>query len=56
MMFQSERRLLSIGFPLEDALTLCDSLRRDGSELEAFVDDQETLFNQRIELLKRMEG
>lgn len=56
MMFHEERRLLSIGFPLEDALALCNSMRRDDGELETFVNKQESLFHQRMEQLKRMEG
>lgn len=32
-----EMRLHSLGFPLEDALTLCDSLRKEGT-LKQFVE------------------
>ena len=32
-----EMRLHSLGFPLEDALTLCDSLRKEGT-LKEFVE------------------
>ena len=35
-----EMRLRSLGFPLEDALTLCDSLRKEGT-LKQFVEKLE---------------
>lgn len=35
-----ERRLMALGFPLEDAVTLCHSLRKEGT-LEDFVRQQE---------------
>ena len=35
-----EMRLHSLGFPLEDALTLCDSLRKEG-RLKQFVEELE---------------
>lgn len=35
-----ERRLLAAGMPLEDAISNCCSMRRDGS-LPAFVAEQE---------------
>ena len=35
-----EMRLHSLGFPLEDALTLCDSLRKEGI-LKQFVEELE---------------
>ena len=35
-----EMRLHSLGFPLEDALTLCDSLRKEGA-LKQFVEQLE---------------
>ena len=35
-----EMRLHSLGFPLEDALTLCDSLRKEGT-LKQFVEKLE---------------
>lgn len=35
-----ELRLHSLGFPLEDALTLCDSLRKEGT-LKQFVEELE---------------
>lgn len=35
-----ERRLLAAGMPLEDAISMCDDLRREGT-LREFVDDKE---------------
>jgi len=35
-----EQRLISFGYPLEDALTLCHSLRREGL-LEKFIEEEE---------------
>lgn len=51
MIFSEERRLLHIGFPLEDAITLCSSMRRDG-ELETFIQYQEEIFNNRVKQLE----
>lgn len=35
-----EQRLISLGWPLEDAVTLCNSLRKEGV-LQAFVEAEE---------------
>lgn len=51
MIFSEERRLLHIGFPIEDAITLCDSMRRSG-ELESFIQNQEEVFNNRVKQLE----
>lgn len=32
-----ELRLVSIGWPLSDALTFCHTMRREGNDLERFV-------------------
>lgn len=40
-----EQRLISIGFPLEDALTICYSLRKEGT-LRQFVEEQEKAHRQ----------
>lgn len=37
---QEERRLMQLGWPIEDALTFCFSIRREGG-LESFVKAQE---------------
>lgn len=37
-----EQRLISIGFPVSEALGICHAMRRDGV-LEAFVREQEEL-------------
>lgn len=36
----AEQRLISIGFPLSDAVSICHSLRKEGT-LEEFVIEQE---------------
>lgn len=41
-----ERRLVSIGVPLEDAITICMDLRREGS-LETYIRDQEAEYRRR---------
>lgn len=38
---REEMRLVSIGWPLSDALTFCASMRRDRMDLERFVKAQE---------------
>lgn len=38
-----EQRLISMGWPLEDALTLCHSLRKE-NELASFMKDVETVY------------
>ena len=43
-----ERRLLSIGFPLEDAISICFSMRREGT-LSDFVYQQEEIYHDRLE-------
>lgn len=35
-----EQRLVSIGFPLEDAVSVCHALRKDGN-LDEFVEAEE---------------
>lgn len=37
-----EQRLMALGFPISDAVTLCHSLRREGT-LESFMREQEAL-------------
>lgn len=41
-----ERRLVSIGVPLEDAITICLDLRRDGG-LEEYIRGQESEYRRR---------
>lgn len=38
-----EQRLIMIGFPLDDAINICHSMRKDGS-LETFVEEQEQIY------------
>lgn len=37
----AERKLLSTGMPIEDIVSMCDSLRREGG-LEEYVQQQES--------------
>jgi len=41
-----ERRLISIGIPLEDAITICMEMRRDGG-LEEYIQAQEAEYRRR---------
>lgn len=36
-----EQRLISIGFPFSDAVSICHSMRREQDDLERFVIEQE---------------
>lgn len=36
-----EMRLVSIGWPLSDALSMCFTMRKDGYDLERFVRSEE---------------
>lgn len=38
-----EQRLIKIGFPLDDVINICHSMRKDGS-LETFVEEQEQIY------------
>lgn len=42
-----ERRLIAIGFPADEAICMCYSMRRDGT-LAAFVEQEEKKFAERI--------
>lgn len=42
-----EMRLVSIGWPLEDALTFCFSARKEGS-LEDFIQEQEKIYREKM--------
>ena len=42
-----ELRLISLGWPLEDAVTLCFSLRKEG-RLEAFVEAEEARAREKV--------
>lgn len=41
-----ERRLMALGVPLEDAITICDDLRREGT-LEEFIQAREEEYRRR---------
>lgn len=41
-----ELRLVAIGFPLEDAVSICYSMRKEG-DLEDFIHQQEELYRNR---------
>lgn len=43
----AEQRLISIGYPLDAAFSLCQSMRKDGT-LEAFVKKQEQEYRKMI--------
>lgn len=43
----AEQRLMSIGYPLDAAFSLCQSMRKDGT-LEAFVAKQEQEYREMI--------
>jgi len=36
-----EQRLMSIGFPLSEAVSICHSMRQDREDLDKFVREQE---------------
>lgn len=42
-----ERRLIAIGFPIEDAASICWSMRRDGT-LREYVEKQEKEYWERM--------
>lgn len=42
-----ERRLIAIGFPADEAICLCYSMRREGT-LAAFVEQEERKFAERM--------
>ena len=41
-----ERRLVALGIPLEDAISICDDLRREGA-LEEYIQAQEKEYRRR---------
>lgn len=45
---KDELRLISIGFPLSDAVSICYSLRKEGT-LEAFIREQEKKYHRECE-------
>lgn len=45
MSMYEEQRLISIGFPISDALSVCHSLRKDGT-LQSFVEEKEKEFRE----------
>lgn len=42
-----EHRLMALGFPLEDAISLCYSLRKEGT-LHEFIENEEKKFRERL--------
>lgn len=40
-----ERRLIAIGFPLDEAITLCYSMRKEGTLAEFVEKEEEKYFN-----------
>lgn len=45
---KEELRLISIGFPLSEAVSICYSLRKDGT-LEQFIQEQEKKYRRECE-------
>ncbi len=48
-----ERRLMQTGIPLEDAITLCASMRRERDTLERFIEKQEEVYRGKLSLLRK---
>ena len=44
---REEIRLTSIGWPLSDAITFCNTMRRDREDLEAFVRQEEEEYREK---------
>lgn len=44
---REEMRLVSIGWPLSDALTFCFTMRKDLEDLEGFVSQAESEYRER---------
>lgn len=44
-----ECRLMAVGMPLEDAITICHALRRERDELPEFIRRQEKNYARRLE-------
>lgn len=36
-----EQRLISIGFPISEAVSICNSMLREGEDVERFIREQE---------------